>query len=324
MTINEIKFKSLDNGVYLIETWYLDREEYTACYLLEDNGEIAIIETNTNYAVPYILGTLETLGFNKNQVKYVILTHIHLDHAGGAGELTAQLPEATLVLHPRGKRHMINPEKLIESVKQVYGEERYTQLYGNIKPIPSSRVNAVEDGHELMVGARKLSLIHLEGHAKHHLVVWDAQTRTLFSGDNFGIGYPAMTIAGKRLLFPSTSPTQFDPVKALETYETIVKLEPERIMLTHFGAFEDIEGGLAQLQSWVHFSVKAAETRFDQGLKKQDLVDALCNDIWEHLEMEISGARGTNLTNEEKELLEVDVDINAQGLAFYIEKLNAD
>jgi len=319
----EIKFKSLGSGIYEIETFYLDREQYAACYLLEDNGEIAIIETNTNYAVPCILGTLEQLGFSKSQVTYVILTHIHLDHAGGAGELMAQLPDATLVLHPRGKRHMINPEKLIASVKQVYGEAQYKELYGDILPIPAERVEAVEDGHELSVGSRQLKFLHLSGHAKHHFVVWDSTSGSLISGDNFGIGYPTMTVAGTRLLFPSTSPTQFEPEKALETYDAIVQLKPKRILLTHYGLLEDIEGGYVQLKNWIRFSVEAAQKRHAEGLREQALVDALLKDIWEHFDKEVSGARGSGLTEKEKELLAVDADINAQGLAFYINKLNA-
>jgi glyoxylase-like metal-dependent hydrolase (beta-lactamase superfamily II) len=102
-TDKPIKLEKIDEGIYSVETYYLDREKFAGCYLLESNGEAAVIETNTNYAVPMILGGLEQTGIKKEQVKYVILTHIHLDHAGGAGELMERLPNATLAVHPRGR-----------------------------------------------------------------------------------------------------------------------------------------------------------------------------------------------------------------------------
>lgn len=309
-------------SAYLIETYYLGRSEFAACYLVEDSGEVAIIETNTNYAVPMILGSLEQLGLNKEQVKYVIVTHIHLDHAGGSGELMRQLPDAKFIVHPRGRKHMINPEKLIESVKQVYGEDQYKELYGDILPIPKERVHMANDGDVLQLGSREFQFFDTPGHAKHHFIVQDRNSGSIFSGDNFGIGYPLMNFSDSRFIFPSTSPTQFEPDRALETYQKIVDLKPSRVLLTHYGVIEseEIEAVHRQLNDWVQFSVEIAEKQWNAGLRDRELIDALKESLWNRYTRAVTDARGTGPNSGEKEWLEMDTELNAQGLAFYIKK----
>lgn len=320
----EVKFEDVGDGIYIIETYYLNRTDFAACYLMEDKGEVAVIETNTNHAVPFILGTLDQLGLSKEQVKYVILTHIHLDHAGGTGELMKHLPGAKLILHPRGRKHMMNPEKLIESVKAVYGETKYKELYGDIVPVPKGRVQIANDGDGFRLGGRDLQVFDLRGHAKHHLVVLDKKTRAVFSGDNFGVGYPRLEFGKFRLVFPSTSPTQFEPDKALETYQKIVDLDPSRILLTHYGVLEDIEGTHPQLNSWIEFSVEIAEKGYAQGYRDSKLADILEREIWTYFEKIVTGTRGEKLSPGEKEWLELDTGINAQGLVHYIQERNSE
>lgn len=321
----EIKFEHVGDNIYVIETYYLNRTGFAACYLMEDKGEVAIIETNTNHAVPFILGTLGQLGFGKEQVKYVILTHIHLDHAGGSGELMRHLPKAELILHPRARKHMIDPEKLINSAKEVYGPAKYKELYGDIVPVPKERVQTANDGDEFRLGSRDLQVFHLRGHAKHHLVVLDKNTRTLFSGDNFGIGYPRLDFGKFRLVFPSTSPTQFEPDKAVETYQKIVALGTSRILLTHYGVLEreDTAGTHSQLNSWIEFSVEIAGKGYAEGYRDSELVDILQEEIWKHFDKIVKDSRGTGLSREEKEWLDVDTQINAQGLVHYIQQRNS-
>ena len=315
----EIKFEYVGDGISVIETYYLNRTGFTACYLIEDEGEVAVIETNTNHAVPFILGTLDQLELSKEQVKYVILTHIHLDHAGGSGELMKHLPNAELILHPRGRKHIVDPEKLIKSVKAVYGEAKYRELYGEIVPVPKERVQIANDGDEFRLGSRGLQFFDLRGHAKHHLVVLDKKTRSLFSGDNFGIGYPRLDFGKFRLVFPSTSPTQFEPDKALETYQKIVDLDPSRILLTHYGELKDIEGTHSQLNSWIEYSVEIAEKGYAEGYRDSELADILEKEIWKYFEKKVKDTRGTGLNPEEKEWLAMDAELNAQGLVHYIQ-----
>ncbi len=322
----EPEFAAVGGGIYAVETYYLDRTGFACCYVLEDGGEAAVIETNTNYAVPRVLGTLDRLGIPKDRVKYVILTHIHLDHAGGSGELMRNLPAAELVVHPRGRKHMIDPEKLIKSVKQVYGEARYKELYGDIVPVPKERVKTANDGDTLRVGSRELRLLDTPGHARHHHIVVDDKTASVFSGDNFGIGYPRLDFGpgARRLVFPSTAPTQFEPEKALETYDRIIGLRPSRVLLTHYGVLADAAAAHDQLRGWIEFSVEIAEKRYGEGHRENKLTEILRQDLWARFENLITGARGAGPTTDEKEWLAMDMEINAQGLAHYIHKRHSN
>jgi glyoxylase-like metal-dependent hydrolase (beta-lactamase superfamily II) len=319
----EIHLTPVAEGIYMVETYYLQRTQFAGCYIVVEGDEAAVVETNTNYAVPMLIGALEQLGIHKNNVKYIILTHIHLDHAGGAGLLMKELPEAQLVVHPRGKKHMINPEKLIESVKHVYGEEQYVKLYGDIMAIPKERVTAANDGDVFKLGGREFQLFDTPGHAKHHHIVFDKKTASVFSGDNFGIGYPRMDFGASRLVFPSTSPTQFEPEKALETYRKIVELKPNRVLLTHYGPIEDIDGVHEQLKEWIRFSKEIAANRYAEGLREGQLVEALQEDLRARFRSVFKEARGSEPTPEEVEWLEMDTDLNGQGIAHYINKLNS-
>ena len=322
MTVKkELKIEHIDDGIYNIETHYLNQEGIASCYLIEDKGELAFVETNTNYAVPYLLGAVEKLGFTLEQVKYVIVTHIHLDHAGGAGLLVSKLPRAKLLVHPRGRKHMIDPGKLIEGVKAVYGEKKYKKLYGDILPIPKERVRAVENAEVLTLGERELAFIDSPGHAKHHMFVFDKLTKSIFSGDAFGIGYPRFAFENFRLYFPSTSPVQFDPDRSIETYGKIVDLDPTRVLLTHYGSIEDIAGAHAQLNAWITFSAQTAAKRYDEGYREKELYEILYNDIVARFDRILRDSRGSGLTPGEKDFLFLDSDLNAQGLALYIEKI---
>ena len=292
-------YKNLGGGIYEIETHYMDRRHFACCYLLKYKGDLIVIETSTNYAVTFILRTLEALGLSRNQVKYVVVTHVHLDHAGGAGELMRCLPEAELVIHPRGAAHMINPEKLTLSVKQIYGEEKYKKFYGEIIPVPENRVRPVRDSDVLDLGDRKLIVYETPGHAKHHIIIFDKNTRTVFSGDAFGISYPRFTYESFRLIFPSTSPTQFDPEVSIETYDKIMNLNPSRILLTHYGAFSDVQNAYQQLNDWIKFSVKIANKRYNEGFRDDELVKILQDDIWGYFSEKINQFYPQGLSEEE-------------------------
>jgi len=314
----KLKMEDLGSGIYIVDSFYLNRADYTACYIIEDHGELAIVETNTNYAVPYILEAIKGLGKNPQQVKYVILTHIHLDHAGGAGFLMQSLPKAELLLHPRGSRHMINPEKLIASVKQIYGEEKYGELYGEIEPIPESRVCPVEDGERVRLGARHLSFYDTPGHARHHVVVQESRKGALFSGDAFGIGYPRFKYPQFRLIFPSTSPTQFEPEQALESFDRILSLAPSRILLTHFGVVDNIKSCKTQLEEWIAYSTEIAEQRQSQGHYQEELTKKLEQDLWHRYTELLLPFCVDGLGEEERSCLDMDAKINAQGLVHYL------
>ena len=312
--------EKLAKGVFEIDCLYLDRRAYTASYLVEKNGEIAIIETNTNYAVPIIMNAVKGLGYREEQVKYVIITHVHLDHAGGAGELINRLPDAKLVVHSLGARHMIHPERLVASVKGVYGEKKYHELYGNIRPVPEKQVIEVQDLDRVILGGAELLCLETPGHANHHMVVFDRDSGTIFSGDAFGIGYSRFDFGEFRLIFPSTAPVQFNPDMAKASYGKIVDTRPSRILLTHYGEVTEINQACDQLNQWIDFMVDRARQRFEEGKRDDSLSAALSDDLWNHTGDLIRKYRRRGLNDEERDFLSLDINLNAMGLADYIQR----
>ncbi|MGH8324870.1 MAG: MBL fold metallo-hydrolase, partial [Steroidobacteraceae bacterium] len=149
-------------GITAVDVEYL-QPGHAAAHIIQDAGRAALVDVGTNYSVPHLLAALEALGIARTAVDYIFLTHVHLDHAGGAGLLVRELPNARAMLHPRGAPHMIEPEKVIAGAKVVYGEERFRKLYGDLVPIPAERVQVVQDGERCRLGARELELIHTPG-----------------------------------------------------------------------------------------------------------------------------------------------------------------
>lgn len=288
--------------------------QLAASYLREEGGEVAFIEANTAHAVPRLLAALEQQGLAPEAVKYVIVTHVHLDHAGGASALMAACPQATLLAHPRAARHLIDPARLVASAQKVYGEEAFQSLYGTIEAIDPARVRALEDGEQVTLGGASLRFLHTRGHANHHFVVHDEAKEVVFTGDAFGLVYPALQRAG-RFAYPSTSPTDFDGPAAIASVQKVVNLKPRAVALTHFGLFEDVAPIAAQLEGWLELSTRMAE----QGAQSGDEVGTLEQRFkWQlDQEFELAAARaGLVLTEADRRLIRFDSELNGQGLAF--------
>jgi glyoxylase-like metal-dependent hydrolase (beta-lactamase superfamily II) len=227
------------HGITAIDAEYL-YPGHAAAHLIVDAGRAAFVDVGTNSSVPYLLGALDELGIARGAVDYLLLTHVHLDHAGGAGGLMQELPNARALLHPRGAPHMTDPTKLIAGAKAVYGAEQFRRLYGELLPIPAARVRVVADGERVALGGRMLELIHTPGHAQHHYVVVDAAHASIFSGDTFGISYRALDTGNGAFITPSTVPTQFDPEQHVASIDRILAYRPESIYLMHFSRVTDV------------------------------------------------------------------------------------
>lgn len=318
----ELSLRQVVSGLYEMDSLYLDWQSFAACYILEKDGEVAFIETNTNHSVPLFLRSLEKLGLSQDRVKYIIVTHIHLDHAGGAGKLMSMFPRARLVVHPRGARHMVDPGRLISSVKQVYGDAKYRKLYGDILPVSEDRLRVANDGDILNLGLGHLRIMETPGHARHHLVVFDPDTKSLFSGDSFGIGYPRFCSGNSHWIFPSTAPVQFDPEYTKKSLKSIVDLEPARILLTHFGSLEDVGAAHQQLNDWIDFMVERAHFLVKSNPNTKDLTTRLTDDFWAHADSSLKQFRGRGLSVEDRKFLKLDIDLNAQGVAHYIQRIS--
>jgi glyoxylase-like metal-dependent hydrolase (beta-lactamase superfamily II) len=296
--------------------------QFVAAYLRVSGDECAFIETNTAYSAPILLGALEARGLSRDSVRYVIVTHAHLDHAGGAGALMAACPKATLLAHPRAARHLIDPAKLVASATQVYGAERFAALYGVISPIPEARVRVMEDDSTAPLGDVTLRFLHTRGHAKHHFVVHDPSESAVFTGDSLGLVYPRLQRAG-RFTLASTSPTDFEPDEARRSIARIVGLRAKTAYLTHFGAIADVDIVAAQLGRCIDASERWLTEATKSDAPLADLTAVLRDRIRAEIERTADEA-GLSLGPADWAALDVDVDLNAQGIAFVADKARKD
>jgi glyoxylase-like metal-dependent hydrolase (beta-lactamase superfamily II) len=285
------------------------RPLFTACYLRVAGDECAFIEAHTAHALPRLLAALERQGKRPEQVRWVIVTHAHLDHAAGAGVLLKACPNATLVAHPRAAKNLIDPAKLIKSAKLVYGVERFQELYGTIDPIPQERVLVLEDGGSVELGGATLTAHFTAGHANHHFVVHDPATATVFSGDTFGLIYPALQKHG-RFAIPSTSPTQFNAAEARKSIDKVLSLGERFVCPTHFDAYEDKEAIGAQLRRFIDRADAWVEEAKGRG-EHVEVLTARFADAWRKAIAEEAPRFGPA----EWDALALDIELNAQGLA---------
>lgn len=294
---------------------------FAAAYLRTAGDECAFIECYTNAAVPLLLETLAAKGKRPEQVRYVVVTHAHLDHAGGASGLMAACPNATLLAHPRAARHLIDPTKLVASAKQVYGEARFAELYGVIEAIPEARVRVMDDGATFTLGDATLTTLHTAGHAKHHFVVHDPATHTVFTGDTFGLVYPHLQRAGT-FAFASTTPTDFDAAEALKSLDRVLALGEPTVCPTHYGEARDVHRIADQVRRFIGLSEGWVVEAAASGAGMAECATA----IEAHLRVALGEAArevGLTLGVSDWAALELDVTLNAQGLAFVAQKRRA-
>ena len=242
---------------YCIDTHDLNRDERTGAYLLIDE-KIALIETSASPSIPYIMEGLVELSISLEDIDYLIVTHIHLDHAGGAGLFLQSCPNAKFVVHPRGASHMIDPSRLIASAKSIYGQE-FNELFDPIVPISAEHV--IEIGHEevLSLGEHQLTFYHTEGHAKHHVSMHYSATNGMFVGDTTGVRYPELKGEAVDLIIPSTSPNQYDPVtmeKSIQLYESMNVAE---LYFGHYGVYKNPQEAYRQVRYWTPLFLAAGE-----------------------------------------------------------------
>ncbi|EMY75972.1 metallo-beta-lactamase domain protein [Leptospira weilii serovar Ranarum str. ICFT] len=310
--------KEVFPGLYTIDCDYISPG--VACaYLVLEGEEAAFVENNTNRAVPILLEELRKVGRKPEDVKYIIVTHVHLDHAGGTGLLAKHCPNATVLAHPKAARHLVNPERLIQSSIQVYGEENFKKLYGEILPVPKERVISPEDGEEIRWGKRIFKFYYTRGHANHHFCIYDSLSNGIFTGDSFGLGYKDFAVGKNPILYPSTTPTDFDSEEAMNTVDKILSTGADKAYLTHFGVWKDLESGARQMKQGLHAMQNILSSGERSGLEGEALLEFCTGRIRAYLERELS-TQGIVLGEKEEMLLGFDSKINAQGLVFQIER----
>lgn len=288
----------------------------TAVHLLVENERVALIDTGTNASLDAVSAALRGLALTNESVDYVCLTHVHLDHAGGAGAMMRAFSRAQLVVHPRGARHMIDPSRLVEGATAVYGTDEMDRLYGDILPVDKARVVEAPDGTVIEFGGRRLCALDTPGHARHHLCFRDEKTGHIFTGDAFGLSYPEFDVAGRQFVFPATTPVQFEPEVMHASIDRLLALEPGAVYLTHFGRVSDPAGAAFDLRRLIDAYIAIANRHRDAGPARhahirEDLARLMLNEI---------STIGCSLPADQVlDLLGGDIEINAQGLGVWLD-----
>jgi glyoxylase-like metal-dependent hydrolase (beta-lactamase superfamily II) len=306
----------LGGGVYVIDALYV-RPRLAAIYLVVDNGRAAFIETGTRKSMPQVLAALALLGIPVSAVDFVIPTHVHLDHAGGAGWMLATFPEARLVVHPRGVRHMIDPSRLWAGTVEVYGEAKAQELYGMIVPVDADRIIEASDGSRIDLAGRRFDFMDTPGHARHHVCIADPATNCIFTGDMFGMSYPELDVDNRPSVMITTTPSQFDPVEMRDSIARLVAMQPAAMYMTHFSRVGDVDRLAGELMHQLDEHVRIA--RQNQALSSHERLCAIESDLLDFYRAERSRLGWRLSPVEFDRIVGPDVRLNAQGLAHWLE-----
>ena len=302
-----------DSNIYTIDAQYL-APFLASVHLIVSQGRVALVDTGTQYSISQVSESLTELNLTFSHIDYIILTHIHLDHAGGASALMKLCDNATLVVHPKGARHMVDPSKLVAGASAVYGEAKFKELYGTIEPIDEKRILQPIDGDTIELAGRRLTFIDTPGHANHHHCIIDEQTRSIFTGDTMGVGYPALRNQHHAFVAPTTTPVQFNPQALHASIDRIMSHDPSTLYLTHYGALTPslkmVAGLHEQIDDFVLLTEQAAEADDDF---EAELVQSLSDYLVRRCLNEVDGID----ENCAKQWLAFDAKLNAQGLFFW-------
>jgi len=306
------------DGIHVIDTGF-HRPRFDAAYLIVENGRGAFVDSGTNHSVPRLLAAIEAVGLQREDIDFVIATHVHLDHAGGVGLLMRELPRARLIVHSRGARHLIDPSMLMDGARAVYGDEEVARSYGDVVGVPAERVVTTDDDTRIALAGRELLFIDTPGHARHHHCIWDARSRGFFTGDTFGLSYREFDTPQGAWVLPTTTPVQFEPDALRASVQRMLAFRPQWMYLTHFGPVSDVDRLGAQFLSLLDevvalgLAVRSAPDR-DQVLR-QGLADIYLRSLRAH---------GSTMSEAQAlDLLALDIELNAQGMDIWLARTGA-
>jgi len=307
-----------DFDIHTIDTGF-HRPHFDAAYLVVDEGVAALVDSGINASLPMVLATLAQRRLTVDDVRYLILTHVHLDHAGGAGQLMQCLPKATLIVHARGARHMIDPTALIAGASAVYGRDEVERTYGHLVAVQPERIQTVTDGERIRIGRRELEVFDAPGHARHHIVVHDPAAAAFFTGDTFGLSYREFDTAQGPWIMPTTTPVQFEPEPMKQSIARMMRASPERMYLTHYGRVEAPQRLAALLVAQIDTMVEIAQAS-NRRYSGSDRHKAICEGLT-RLYLDGLAAHGVGLGEDAvRSLLAMDIELNAQGLASWLDR----
>lgn len=301
--------------IYAVDSCYM-RPQLAAIHLIRSGDQVAIVDTGNNASVPQVMAALAELGLGAEAVSHVLLTHIHLDHAGGAGAFMAACPNATLVVHPRGARHMADPARLWAGTVAVYGEADAIARYGEIVPVPAGRIVEATDALVIDLNGRPLRVADTPGHARHHVCYFDERSRAWFTGDVFGLSYRELDRDGMAFVFPSTTPVQFDPPALHASIDRLMAADPAAMYLTHFSRVTDLPRLAADLHRLIDAHVAIARAGADAVDHRHQIIRSGLSALLRE------EARRQQWTLDETALFDlfaVDLELNAQGLEVWLD-----
>lgn len=309
----------LGHNIHMIDLHDLNMDERTGCYVLESE-QLTIIETSASPSIPYLLEGLRKLNLDPKDIEYIIVTHIHLDHSGGAGLLLKECPNAKVLVHPRGERHLSNPSRLMAGAKAVYGDD-FDRLFDPILPIPEDRLQSMEDGDSLKIGDRTLTFYDTPGHAKHHFSIHDSKSNGIFVGDTIGVYYQLLEAEGISLCLPSTSPNQFDPETTIESKNRIKDLEVDRIYFGHYGMHTVPDRVYNQLEEWMPIFMESGRKGFRNADDEsfENITAAIAIELKKHV-FNYLRDQGVNKEHNVFQILDLDLDVCAMGITDYLIK----
>jgi len=304
-----------NSDIFTIDAQY-HKPELASIHLVRSNNSVAIIDSGTSHSMPQIKRALHGLNLGFSHVEYIILTHIHLDHAGGASSLIAECEHAKLIVHPKGARHMVEPKKLIDGTIAVYGEKKFKQLYGTILPIASDRIVQPRDGDTLDLDGRSLLFIDTPGHANHHHCIIDKQTNSIFTGDTLGVAYRALRDGDLAFVAATTTPVQFNPDALHSSIDKVMSYQPDILYPTHYSAFKpsikNIAGLHEQIDDFVMLTKQCSENTNFAAMLNEQILDYLvirCVNELNNVDEKIA-----------RDWLKLDAQLNAQGLVTWWNK----
>jgi glyoxylase-like metal-dependent hydrolase (beta-lactamase superfamily II) len=304
---------SLGDHITLIDTMEGGRRGRTGCYVIQGE-QVAIIETGTSHGIPFVLEGIKELKVNPEHVRYIVVTHIHLDHSGGVGSILPHFPNATIVVHKRGARHLVDPSRLIIGARSIYGDD-LEKIFGEILPVPEERVLVREDGDTLTLGnGRVLTFYDTPGHAKHHFSILDSVSQGLFTGDTVGNRYvKEYTGLDFEFIFPATSPSDFDKNAVLSSIAKLEKLGAKKIFHGHFGVTEPATVAFEKVKETVEAFDTIVRSEYSPEISSAEIKNRLVDYMKQDIEKQGHYVKDLSF-------LELDLTLNSEGLLYSLEK----
>ncbi|MCS7125483.1 MAG: MBL fold metallo-hydrolase [Aigarchaeota archaeon] len=260
--------RKVSDHIYLIDTVALGLEEFVAAYLITGSSENALVDTGYASSLSNIVEELRQVGLRLHEIKYIIPTHLHLDHSGAASHIIKNSSKSLILCHPRAVKHFIDPSRLIASVREIYGES--AALFGEVIPVPLENIRGVHEYEKLELGDVTLRFIHAPGHAPHQIVVYVEEDQALITGDAVSIQYPSSPVK-----IPTTPPPSYNHAETLETLEKLSKISSKIILRPHFGetpyTLNYFKEEVEILQNW-RDRIRAF---IEQGLTLDEIIESL-------------------------------------------------